>query len=94
MKIQIKRFPLHQNAKVFAVLMALRLLVFAVPAFIAFSFIPTLEGQNAPPAVMLLLFPTFYLVFGYLMISIGCALYNWVAKYMGGLEYETGSKDA
>jgi hypothetical protein len=94
MKVQIKRFALHQNAKVFGVLMGLSSLVFAVPAFIIFSAVAVPAGHKGPPAFMFLLFPLMYLVMGYIMVAIGCALYNFVSRYTGGIEYETESTDA
>jgi hypothetical protein len=93
MKVQILRFSPHQNAKVFAILMAVGSLPFIVPAFIAFSFIP--PGVDArgnpvepPPVFLALLFPVMYLVMGYVMVIIGCWLYNFLTKYIGGIEYE------
>ncbi|WP_151633176.1 hypothetical protein [Noviherbaspirillum aerium] len=93
MRIQIARFPLHQNAKVIAVLMALSSLIFALPMFVVFLFMPAMEGQQRPSAFMFLLFPFLYLVMGYVMVAIGCALYNLVSKYVGGIEYETDGRD-
>jgi hypothetical protein len=64
MKIQIARFSPHQNAKVFAVLMAIASLLFGVPMFTAFLFIP--PGMDAagnpasqPPAAIAFLFPCY-----------------------------------
>lgn len=94
MKIQIRRFSLHQNAKVFAVLMALSSLIFIVPIFLIFSLMPMPEGQKGPPAFMFLLLPVMYLVMGYIMVAIGCALYNFVSTYIGGVEYEANIEDA
>jgi hypothetical protein len=93
MKVQISRFTPHQNAKVFAILMAVGSLLFAVPMFIAFSFMPAgVDAQgNAmqpPPAFLAFVFPFLYLVMGYIMVAVGCWLYNLVAKYVGGIEYE------
>ena len=94
MKNQIARLSPHQNGKVFAVLMALSSLLFVVPMAIAFSFIPA--GVDAhgnpiaqPPVTMLLLFPIFYLVMGYIMVAMGCVFYNFMFKYIGGIEYES-----
>ena len=93
MKVQIARFSPHQNAKVFSVLMALGSLLFVVPMFIAFSFMPT--GVDArgnpvepPPAFLAFLFPFVYLIMGYIMVAVGCWFYNFMAKYLGGFEYE------
>ncbi len=94
MKKQIARLSPHQNGKVFGVLMALSSLLFVVPIAIAFSFIPS--GVDAhgdaiaqPPVAMFLLFPVIYLVMGYIMVAVGCLFYNFMFKYLGGIEYET-----
>jgi hypothetical protein len=39
----------------------------------------------------ILLFPLAYLVMGYIMTVIGCALYNFVSRYTGGIEFEVSS---
>ena len=94
MKIQIARLSPHQNAKVFAVLMAIGSLVFVVPMFVAFQFIPPgvdARGNpvNPPSTAFVLLFPFIYLVMGYLMVVAGCWLYNIMVRFLGGFEYET-----
>ncbi len=98
MKIQIKRFSPHQNGKVFGVLMAASALVFAIPMFLLFSIFPTPVDSDGnatgPSAVMFLVLPVLYLVFGYLTIAVGCLLYNFVCKYTGGIEYEASSEDS
>jgi hypothetical protein len=93
-KIQIARLSPHQNAKVFAVLMAIGSLVFVVPMFVAFQFIPPgVDAQgnpvNPPSTAFVLLFPFIYLVLGYLMVAAGCWLYNVMVRFLGGFEYET-----
>jgi hypothetical protein len=97
MKIQIARFSPHQNAKVFAVLMALASLLFAVPMFFVFLYMPPgLDARgnplDQPPAAVAFLFPLIYLVMGYVMVAFGCWLYNFMFKYLGGIEYETGNE--
>jgi hypothetical protein len=90
MKVQIEKFSVHQNAKVFAVLMALSSLVMVIP----FMLIVSMSApEGAFPLFMLFVFPLKYLVFGYVMVAIGCWLYNWIAKRMGGLEYESRNLD-
>jgi hypothetical protein len=88
MKQQIAKFSPHQNAKVLAVLMAIGSLVFVLP-FMLFAGMMTPEGMG-PPMFMLVLFPLFYLVFGYLMVAVGCAIYNAMFRYIGGIEFEAG----
>ena len=97
MKIQISRLSPHQNAKVFAVLMAIASLLFVVPMFFAFQFMPM--GVDArgnpvepPSALFALLFPFMYLVMGYVMVIAGCWLYNVMFKLLGGFEYEIREK--
>lgn len=93
MKVQISRLSPHQNAKVFGVLMALGSLLFVVPMALMFSFIPPGVDSHGnpitpPPAAIFLIFPIAYLVLGYIMTAVGCALYNFMFKYIGGIEYE------
>lgn len=87
MKHQITRFSPHQNAKVFAVLMAITSLVFLVP----FLMIVSLASPHrmAPPALFMILTPIVYLLIGYIMTVIWCAVFNVVAKYTGGIEFES-----
>lgn len=94
MKIQISRLSPHQNGKVFGVLTALVSLVFVIPMALLVSFMP--PGVDAhgnvvdpPSAGFFLVFPIVYLVMGYIMTVAGCALYNLMFKYLGGIEYES-----
>lgn len=92
MKQQIARFSPHQNGKVFAVLMLVSSLLFVVPfMLIAFASAP---AEAKPPMLFFLAMPLLYLVVGYLSVVIGCAVYNVLARHIGGLEYETRAIDA
>lgn len=92
MKTRVQRFSPHQNAKVFAVLMAVSSLVFVVPfTLLASAFAPKGSGF---PAFIVLLFPVIYLVFGYISVAIGCWVYNLLAKFTGGIEFEAQSVEA
>ncbi len=92
MKQEITRFSPHQNAKVLAVLMAIGSLVFVVPLML-FAGLMTPHGMG-PSVFMLVLFPVFYLVLGYVMVAVGCAIYNALVRYTGGLEFESGEPRA
>ena len=94
MRTQIARLSPHQNGKVFAILMALSSLLVVAPMGIALSFIP--PGIDAhgnpiaqPPAVLFLIFPALYLVMGSVMIALGSVIYNFMFKYIGGVEFES-----
>jgi ABC-type multidrug transport system fused ATPase/permease subunit len=96
MKKQISRLSPHQNGKVFGVLFATASLLFAIPSFIAFMLMapPTdaMGNPMAPPAYVFLLFPLLYLVMGYLTVAVICALYNFLYKYIGGIEFDERSE--
>jgi len=92
MKQQIARFSPHQNGKVFAILTAATSLIFVVPLMLFTSLAGPPEAR--PPMFMFLLFPVLYLVLGYVMVAVGCALYNVLSKYVGGIEFETRAPDA
>ena len=92
MKQQIARFSPHQNGKVFAILMAVGALVFMVP-FMLLAF-ATAPADDRPPMLFFLAMPILYLVLGYVSVAIGCALYNFMYKRIGGIEFETHSLDA
>jgi len=98
MKKQIKRISPHQNAKVFAILMAVSSLIFVLPFFVIILFSAPAVDQHGNPVTfqkyIFLLFPFFYLVIGYLSTAMGCAIYNYLFKFIGGFEYELNSDNA
>ena len=88
MKQQIARLSPHQNGKVFAVMMAVTSLIFLIPFVLLFStFAPATSG--APPMLAILIVPVVYLIFGYISVAIGCALYNLLYNFVGGIEFES-----
>jgi hypothetical protein len=89
MKQQIQRLSPHQNAKVIAVLMALSSFVFTTPFFLYLGL--TVPGDRGPPWWMFVLTPAMYFVIGYLMVRVGCGLYNFMYQYIGGIEYSAKS---
>ena len=97
MKIRIMRFSPHQNAKVFSVLMAITSLILVVPIALMFSFFPPLSQSGAPdfpPGILFLLLPLLYLIVGYIGTLIFCAVYNLVARFTGGIEFETAEANS
>lgn len=90
MKQLVTRLSPHQNGKVFAVLMAVGSLVFLIPMFLIFSIIA--PSQARPPLLMLLMMPLMYLVLGYVMVAIGCVIYNYMFRHIGGIEFEIESE--
>lgn len=88
-KHQIKRLSPHQNAKVSAVMMAVMSLLIVVPfGLIAMAFSPSGANGLGMGLGMFIALPVIYLVMGYIMTIIGCAIYNFVSRMVGGIEYE------
>ena len=86
MKQQIKRLSPHQNGKVFATLWAVISATFIMPLL----FIASLgePAEKTPPFFLVIMIPIMYFVLGYIMTAIGCATYNFMFKYVGGIEFE------
>ena len=91
MKTRIQKFSPHQNAKVFAVLMAVTSLIFMLPfALYVNAVVPFKETFSI---ASLILVPLVYLIFGYIAVAIACLVYNLLAKFTGGIEFETLSAE-
>lgn len=93
MKKQIKRLSPHQNGKVIAVISALSSLPFFLIMFLMMQMMPTPAGSDIFPSYgMLFIMPIIHFIFGYIFVALGCVFYNLVARFVGGLEYETIDK--
>lgn len=90
----ITRFAPHKTALTFACLMALGSLVFLIPmSLMMFAGAPMTDGAGNPVDSgfffsLLVVMPFLYLVFGYIMTWIGACLYNVIARYTGGIQFE------
>ncbi|MEO5880935.1 MAG: hypothetical protein ABIQ06_00825 [Caldimonas sp.] len=87
MKQQISRLSAHQNGKVVAVLSAVGSLIVLVPLFLIASLAGA--GTGGMPLWVIFILPVFYLIVGYVMTVIGCALYNVIVPMTGGFEYDS-----
>ncbi len=87
MKQQIVRFSPHQNAKVVAILMAIGSLIFLLPIFVLMALKAPAGVQ--PPMFMLIIMPVIYLIIGYISVVILSAVYNFLYKHIGGIEFES-----
>ena len=85
---QIRRFGVGQTAKVVGALYALMGVVFVPFVLIAAMLSPDKSGFGPGFALAL---PIIYGVFGFIFTAIGCAIYNFVAGLVGGIEVELGS---
>jgi hypothetical protein len=92
MKQQIAVLSPHQNGKVVGALMALTTLVLVVP-FVLFALLVAPQG-SAPSVFLVILVPVLYLVMGYFIVSLVCCLYNYLYRFIGGVEFESQNVDA
>ena len=100
MKIQISNFSPHQTAKVFAILIAVSLVIFMIPFSLMVSLMPGPVGPDGNPVnmglpfgAMFLIMPLIQAVFGYLMIAFGCWIYNKLFGKIRGIEFEFEEKN-
>ncbi|MGH7645422.1 MAG: DUF3566 domain-containing protein [Gemmatimonadales bacterium] len=82
---RVRRFSIAQTAKVAGVLYALMGLIF-MPVFVIAALVAP-QGRSFGIGFALVL-PIAYGVVGFIFAAIGCALYNWVAGMVGGIEVE------
>ncbi len=81
---RLSSFSIGQTAKVLGVLYGLMGLIF-VPFFVlAATFLPNRDGGFGIGFALAL--PVIYGAMGFIFTAIGCALYNWVAGMVGGIE--------
>lgn len=83
MKYRVTRLSVHQTSKTMAFLYAVFGLVFLPIGVLVSLLAPQQEG---PGLAFWLIFPVLYGVVGYMFIAIGCALYNVIAGFAGGVE--------
>ena len=82
---QIRRFGVGQTAKVVAVIYAIMGLIFVPMVLIASMLSPNKSQVGTGVALAL---PIIYGVLGFIVTAISCALYNFVAGLVGGIEVE------
>jgi hypothetical protein len=85
MRKRIVRVSPIQAGKVLAVLYGIISVPFALIMFV----IGLSKGQAGPSLLLVLAIPIIYLVFGFIFTVIGAWLYNLVAKWTGGIEFES-----
>ncbi len=87
MKKQIKHLSPHQNGKVFGILMAVSTLPFLLLMMLMTSFTMP-DNAEGIPTFFLFVAPFMYLILGYISVAIACVIYNFIQKYIGGIEFE------
>jgi hypothetical protein len=88
MKKQITRISPLQTSKVFAGLY----FVMTIPFILLFAMMLMSAPANARPpffSFFILGLPFIYAIVGFIFTLIGAWAYNFIAKYIGGIEYTT-----
>jgi hypothetical protein len=80
---RLSRFSIGQTAKVLGLLYGLMGLIF-VPFFLIVTMLS--PGEESFGIGFALALPILYGLLGFVFTAIGCALYNWVARKVGGIE--------
>lgn len=83
MKKQISRFSIHQTSKVAALIYFVIVAIFAIPTGLYYAFY---MSDMANAAVMFIA-PFIGLIFNYILTAIMLAIYNGIAKAVGGIEF-------
>jgi hypothetical protein len=81
--VRLSRFSIGQTAKVLGVLYGLMGLIF-VPFLLLAAMLSPKEASFGVGFALAL--PVLYGLAGFIFTAIGCALYNWVAGMVGGIE--------
>ncbi len=82
---RVRRFSVAQTAKVVGLLYVVMALIF-MPIVLIVAFVSPQESAFSVGVALAL--PIIYGVLGFIFTAIGCALYNWVAGMVGGIEVE------
>ncbi len=93
--VVIKRIDPMSLAKIYAVIMAVFGFVMGVVFFISMAFVgPSLSTPvyfAGAGIFMIVFFPIFYGILGFIAGAIGAVLYNFVASKIGGVKVEFGA---
>lgn len=92
MKKRIVRISPWQAGKNMAVLYFAFGILFAIPMGVLSSFAPDVPGQPKPGIGLFILMPILYGLAGLIFVPLGCWMYNKVAGFMGGIEFEVADE--
>ena len=84
---RITRVSPWQTAKTLAVFYFIVGAILAVPIFLVRSLAPISSGTHPFPPGFAIAFPFLYALAALVFVPIGCALYNFAARLVGGIEF-------
>ncbi|KOH46867.1 hypothetical protein [Sunxiuqinia dokdonensis] len=86
---RIKRFNVWQTAKVVSLMYFLVMAVFMIPFGIIGSIVGGMFGNHFPfGGLMFVFLPFLYGIVFFLFTALGCAIYNLISGWIGGIEVE------
>lgn len=96
MQLELRHVGPIRAANIVALLYALSMLIFAIPMFVLFTFMPGPSSPNAQQQQIafsvfrwvVVAYPFFGLVFGWFAGLIGSFIYNLIAARLGGFQLE------
>ena len=89
---RLRRISPWQTAKTLALVYFLLCIVMAIPLGLGSSLVPAAPGQTQPGIVFFLCVPFLYALAALIFVPIGCWIYNFAARYMGGIEVVVDSR--
>jgi hypothetical protein len=89
---RVTRIAPWQAGKFFAVLYFIFGLIFAIPFMFFAQFAP--DGQAGFGVGFALAFPFLYAIGALIFVPLACLIFNLVAKFVGGLDFEVVEHDA
>jgi hypothetical protein len=85
MEKRIIGLPVHQTSLIMGITSGLIGVVFTLLMLPFMLMVPLEEGGGLPPVAMMLMLPLLYLVLGYLGTALWVAIFNQIARRVGGL---------
>lgn len=92
MKKRIVSISPWQSAKTMAVLYFLFGILIVIPMGVLTHFAPDVPGQPKPGIGFFIFMPILYGLAGLIFVPLGCWMYNKVAGFMGGIEFEVSEE--
>jgi hypothetical protein len=87
---RVKSFGVYQTSKVAAIILFITALIFMIPLGLMGTFIlgRSIPGFPFIDGLFFIFFPFMYGIVGFIMTALGCLIYNLIAKWTGGIEFE------
>lgn len=96
---RVKRFGVFQTAKVASIIMFFVSFLFTLPFWLVGGLIgeflgPAFPGIPFKGSLFFLFIPFFYAIVGFISTAISCLVYNFIARWTGGIELEIVTVDS